>query len=105
MVCSAGGRFAGCWLGLLLLFPCLIEHAGAGWCRCVGVAGWNACAVGSDGSRRGVVGGFGTLLGPEGTPVVVLFSGPPCSAWWSNGSVVGLVAACGWGCGCVLSVA
>ena|SRR5690348_2756784 len=57
MVCSAGGRFAGCWLGLLLLFPCLIEHAGAGWCRCVGVAGWNMCAVGSDGS--GLVAGVG----------------------------------------------
>ncbi len=51
-------------------------------------------AAGPDVKKR-----FGTLLGPEETPVVVLFSGPPlCVVSNAVRHLVGFVP--GWVCGC-----
>ncbi len=91
----------GCW-GLVLLFldSTLVSAASVVG---VGVAGWNI----ESGSWLFLVfglGGFGTLLGPEGTPCWGVSSGPwPGSP---NALLVGVVVVgCGLGCGCALSVA
>jgi hypothetical protein len=75
-----------------------------------GVAGWNI-TIDSWLFLGFVLGGFGTLLGPEETPLVVFFLAAPgldrlthpgahVSVWVGVVVVVG-----GLGCGCVLSVA
>jgi hypothetical protein len=65
----------------------------------VGVAGWNTFPL---------LDWFGTLLGPEGTPVVWVFflaaPGLGCLTH-SCGVCGGVVVVVGLGCGCVLSVA
>ena len=76
-----------------------------GGCRGVGVAGWNASAACSDGSRVLVGDGLGTLLGPEKTPCLCVFLVPlpvrVSNAWVCLCGGVGVDV----GCGCVLSVA
>ena len=76
---------------------------------CVGVAGWNTSAAWFEHVRSVVAGVLGTLLGPEETPVVGVFSGAaPGSAVLTRRCVVcrvGVVVVWGSGCGCVLSVA
>ena len=65
-------------MGLLSLIPCLIERLVAGWWLVVGVAGWNTILLVRTRERRKR---FGTLLGPEGTPVRVGCFLVPLLAW------------------------
>ena len=81
--------------GLLFLFPHLIGRGPAVWWVCVGVAGWNASAAGSDRCPGWGV-GLGTLLGPEETPVGV-FSGPLWVLLSNAGMVVVLWSWWRWG--------
>ena len=75
----------------------------------VGVAGWNIM-IGSWLFPGFVLGGFGTLLGPEETPVGVFsgcsWPGPSNASRDARECVGGCGGGCGGlGCGCVLSVA
>ena len=76
-----------------------------------GVAGWNI-TIGSWLFLGFVLGGFGTLLGPEETPFVVFRLAAPGLDRLTHSEMhaVACVGGCGGGrgglgCGCVLSVA
>jgi len=69
-------------------------------CSVVGVAGWNTANSCWD------IKGFGTLLGPEGTPAGwVLSLAVPVSGDLTLAGGVWVVVAVVSGCGCLLSVA
>ena len=88
-------------VSLLSLFPHLIKRSLHVCVVSVGVAGWNTSAAGF----RTCWYRFGTLLGPEETPVLVggFLGAASGSAVLTRADVRG--GGGGPGCGCVLSVA
>jgi hypothetical protein len=79
-------------LGLLSLIPHLIKRCPVCWWGSVGVAGWNTYRCLFERLRGCCLGGLGTLLGPEETPVRVCSW---CDHFWpvrSNADGVFVVA-------------